>query len=159
MRSTREFLFGHGHYCRNTRPSQHGWSAYQHPATALGAPSVWCRQCRCGWGNTLPAIRNNTTTMLFTDCRVNLLALHRVTKYQAWYKNKIINTISCQLACCATTYQIVNMIRKPYYLRRSASSDLLRNTSPNSKNDTKTVLFTAFRVNWPAVQHLTKYQK
>ena len=30
--------------------------------------------------------------------------------------------------------------------------------SPNISNDTKTVLFTAFAVNWPAVKHLAKKQ-
>ena len=71
----------------------------------------------------------------------------------------MIYSILCQMACCATPYQRSKTMRKPYYLQHVVSTGLLHNVSPNIKNDTETALFTAFRVNWPAVQHVTKYQK
>lgn len=63
------------------------------------------------------------------------------------------------MVCCATPYQISNMIRKlNNHTQHYMSTRLPCSASPNIKKVSKTKLFTRFRVNWPAAQHLIKYK-
>ena len=66
-------------------------------------------------------------------------------------------SIPCPPACFATLRPRSKMIPKQIYLQHFVSIGLLCNTLPNISNNTKSILFTACRVNRFAFQRVAQY--